>query len=101
MTAGGSSASSTAGSDSLLPYPPGFDVAALLLKKKAEAGGNQLPYQPRFTIMDLPAAPEQDQEETKPDVSSLMVTSLPSTSLNKKERTMKEVNPHCLNSVVN
>jgi hypothetical protein len=58
-------------------------VAAAALKKKAKA----LPatYKPRFTIIDLPAAPEQEEEETKPDVSSLQ-------PLNKKERTRKEVN---------
>ena len=94
-------------------YPPGFDVAAVRVaaarKKKAEAAtalkmkAEALPatYKPRFTIIDLPAAPEHEEEEMKPDVSSLMPTSLPLTSLNKKERTRKEVNPYCLDSVVN
>ena len=73
--------------------------AAAALKKMAEAVAAT--YKPRFTIIDLSAAPEQEEEETKPDVSSLMLTSLPLASLNKKERTGKEVNPYCLDSVVN
>ena len=73
--------------------------AAAALKKKAEAVA--VTYKPRFTIIDLSAAPEQEEEETNPDVSSLMMTYLPSTSLNKNERTRKEVNHYCLDSVVN
>jgi len=83
MKAGGASPSSTAGGASLLPYPPAFDVAALR-RQAAEAGGPRrcsplLSYQPRFTIIDLPAAPEQEEEETKPNVTCLQ-------PLNKKER---------------
>jgi len=83
--------------DSPSSYPPGFEVAALL-RQAAEAGGPRrhlLPYQLRFTIIDLPAAPEQEEVETKPDVTCLQ-------PLNKKERRAnkrKEVNPTCLLSM--
>ncbi|KAG2651422.1 uncharacterized protein LOC120654102 [Panicum virgatum] len=97
--AGGASSSSTsggagakrlkmkAGGASLLPYPPAFDVAALR-RQAAEAGGPRrcsplLPYQPRFTIIDLPAAPEQEEEETKPNVTCLQPLSKKEWRVNK------------------